>query len=126
MPKSKGFTLIELMIALVVIAILAAIAVPAYRDSVIKGNRRAAQTAVLDLANLQQQFFVSNRAYGSAAALGYTLPPEVATHYDLAITVNNAATPPTFLLTLTPKGGQAKDGALTVNSAGRRTPDNKW
>jgi type IV pilus assembly protein PilE len=49
----------------------------------------------------------------------------VAQFYDWDVTLN-AGPPPTFLITFTPKAGQASDGALTLDSQGTRTPAEKW
>ena len=81
MRKRNGFSLIELMIALAIIAILAAIAIPSYRQYVIRSHRRAAQTSLVDIANREQQYFAANRAYASKADLGYVLPTEVSDNY---------------------------------------------
>jgi type IV pilus assembly protein PilE len=53
-------------------------------------------------------------------------PNEVTKFYDVKIDVNSAATPPTFLITATPKTGtmQASDGNLTLKSDG--TKSGKW
>ena len=127
MTTSRGFTLIELMIVLVIAAILAAVAVPAYRDSVIKGNRRAAQAAMMDIVNRQQQFFVANRTFATTAeiAICENPPPEVSAHYTCAITLD-AGPPPGFTVTMTAIGGQAKDGNISVDSVGVKTPADKW
>lgn len=125
MTKSKGFTLIELMIVLVVVAILAAIAYPSYRESVKKGNRRAAQAEMMEIVNREHQFFIANRAYADTAALGYTLPPDVIGNYTHAVTLD-AGPPPGFTVTFTAIGGQVSDGNLTVNSLGVKTPAEKW
>jgi type IV pilus assembly protein PilE len=126
MRKSSGFTLIELMIALVIIAILAAIAIPSYRQYVIRSNRRAAQASLMDIANREHQYFVANRAYADDAELGYVLPTDVSEHYTFDIVPDNASSPPTFTITFTPQGGQAGDGDLTLNSEGEKTPPEKW
>lgn len=123
----KGITLIELMVVVIIAAILAAIAIPSYSAYVLRGNRRAAQATMMEIATRQHQFFAANRAYaGSAAALGYTLPPEVAANYTVAI-APVAGPPPGFTITFTPTGRQASDGAaLTLNSAGVKGPADKW
>jgi type IV pilus assembly protein PilE len=66
-PGAKGFTLIELMIAVAVVGILAAIVVPSYRDYV---RRSALQESFANLSDLRvklEQFYQSNRNYGGAA-----------------------------------------------------------
>jgi type IV pilus assembly protein PilE len=125
MTKSKGFTLIELMIVLVVVAILAAVAYPTYRESVKKGNRRAAQAEMMEIVNREHQFFIANRTYADTAALGYTLSPEVIGNYTHAVTLD-AGPPPGFTVTFTAIGAQVSDGNLTVNSLGVKTPADKW
>jgi type IV pilus assembly protein PilE len=125
MKKHKGFTLIELMITILVVAILASIAVPSYRQYVIRGNRTAAQATMMDIATRQQQFFVANRTYATAAQLGFVLPAEVAANYALDIDLDPGP-PPGFLITLDARNSQASDGDLTLNSEGVKGPAGKW
>lgn len=125
MNKQRGFTLIELMVVLIVIAILAAIAYPSYRESVKRGNRRAAQSVMMEIVNREHQYFIANRVYADTAALNYTLPPEVDSNYDFAI-VLDAGPPPGFTVNFTAKNAQVSDGDLSINSVGVKTPVDKW
>jgi type IV pilus assembly protein PilE len=125
--RKRGFTLIELMIVLAIVAILATVAFPSYQNSVRKSNRAAAKSQMLELANRQQQFLLANRRYATYAELtsaGFSLPGDVSKFYTPTITT--AASPPTFTITFTATGSQATDGNLTLGSDGTRTPADKW
>lgn len=126
--RAAGFTLIELMITVAIVALLAAIAFPSYQSHVRKGYRAAAQSFLMDVAQKQTQFLIDNRAYASTtAALSVTTPTDVNNLYTISIAVT-AGPPPTFTVTATPKAGtvQASDSVLTINQAGQKTPTDKW
>ena len=127
-PQQSGFTLIELMITVAIVAILAAVAYPSYTRYIVKSNRAAAQAQMLDIANREQQFLLANRAYATYSAMttsGYSLPTALASKYTPSITVG-AGTVPGFTVTFTATGSQASDGDLTVNSEGVKAPASKW
>lgn len=123
----KGFTLIEMLITVTIVCILAAIALPSYQQHVIRSNRSAAQSQMMDIANREQQYLLANRTYASKALLeeNYTLPTSVSSKYDYEITVGTD-TVPSYLITFTPTGTQADDGDLTLSSEGVKTPIDKW
>src|SRR5688572_1020039 len=135
MCRNRGFTLIELMITVVVVGILAAIAYPSY-EAYMKRNRRAeAQQLLASIANREAQYLLDSRMYTNViGATGlnanterWTCTPSGApttcstNYYDITVTVDNAATPPTFTATATAKANQVPDGNLTINQAGAKT-----
>ena len=61
--QQRGFTLIELMIVVAVIGILAAVAYPAYTDSVLKGRRAQGRTALAELMQQQERYMTQNNTY---------------------------------------------------------------
>ncbi len=130
MRRERGFTLIEIVVVVAIIGILAAIAFPSYRNQVIKSNRAAAQAYIADLANKEQLYLQTARGYGSLSDLGITtgsIPTEVARMYDITIDTQNGP-PPSFSVKATPKGSQASDGWIAIDSSGTKTSQNpnKW
>lgn len=125
--RQVGFTLIEVMVVVVIVAILATVALPAYQDSVRKGRRASAQGFLLDLAQREQQYFVDGRAYATSLSdMGVTVPSDVDKYYLITIEVD-AGPPPNFVLVATPKTGpQSTDGKLSIDRAGNRLPAGKW
>ena len=61
-----GFTLIEMLVALVIVGILLFVALPGYQYAVIKSTRAAARAALLDLTSRQEQYFVNHKRYAVA------------------------------------------------------------
>lgn len=122
-----GFTLIELMVVVVIVAILTSIAYPSYQQHIVRVHRSAAQSLMLDLANREQQWFAANRTYATDEALGFSMPNDLSGFYtgDIAPV---SGPPPGFTITFTPVvgGSQADDGALTLDGVGNKTPADKW
>ena len=64
-----GFTLIELMITVAIVAVLAAVAYPSYMSQIRRSHRAEAKTALLQIQVAEEKYFLSNNAYGTAALL---------------------------------------------------------
>jgi type IV pilus assembly protein PilE len=134
--RDRGFTLIELMVAVVIVSILAAIAYPSYKTYILKGHRAAAQAFLMDAAQRQQQYFLDNRTYATSlsalfgtATEAAAVPNEVSPYYGTPIVATTALPPPpTFVITATPQGSQATNNeqAMTINQLGVKTPSNYW
>ena len=121
--RSAGFTLIELMIAVAIVAVLLAVARPSYREHVRKSSRAEAQAYMMAVETRQQQFLVDTRAYAATvAAVGVSVPANVNAAYTLDMPTPTAV-PPAYTLTLTPKIGQSSErcGTLSINSVGTKT-----
>jgi type IV pilus assembly protein PilE len=119
--KTRGFTLIELIIVITIIGILVAIAVPSYQNHLRKGRRAEAQGFVTQISQRQQQYLLDARTYAfTVADLGLTAPAAVSAHY--AITITGGANPPQFTVTADPSAStvQAPDGILTMTHTGAK------
>lgn len=129
----RGFTLIELMIAVAIIGIIVGLGFPSYTKHIARGKRSATQSFMVSVASRQEQAMLNSRAYfaiptGAAAewtARNITLPAEVSGNYTVTVAADNAATPPTWTITATPIGKQATNdngcGTLTYNHTGAKT-----
>lgn len=110
----KGFSLIELMIAVAIVTIIAAIAYPAYTDQVQKNNRSDAKVALMQLSQAMQRLYTEENSYISATLGGGGIYPSTSPegYYTLSISDLDATT---YTLTATPVAGAptAKDSKCT-------------
>ena len=133
----QGFTLIELMIVLAIVAILASIALPSYRSSIAKGNRAAARAQLMQAAQYMQRFYSANDRYDADRTGNTTIwaimppsllraPAEGSQLYEISnIGVNaSSANQSTFQLIMRPIAGasMANDscGAYTLTQSGAK------
>ena len=121
--SARGFTLIELLIVITIVAILAAVAVPAYHEYIKRSYRSEAQAYLMTIAARQQQYLLDTRGF-SVADLDSIVsqPRNVASAYTVTMTTDGGP-PPTFTLTATPRAAQASErcGALTLDQTGTKT-----
>jgi type IV pilus assembly protein PilE len=122
-----GFTLIEVMIVVSIVAILAAIALPSYQNSVKRANRADAKALLTENAQfLEKNFTEANRydkdAAGNDVVLPRTESPRDSSSPMYAISLTAAAS--IFTLTATPIEGSMMDGdtcgSFTLNQLGQK------
>jgi type IV pilus assembly protein PilE len=130
----NGFTLIELVIVVAIMAILASIALPAYNDSISKTRRADGQGALMGFANAMERHFTTNGTYlgaGTEGTDGTTTGPSTvfstsspvdgsAVYYNLEI---QAATGSTYTLVAEAAGAQNGNGDMRLTSTGLRSWD---
>lgn len=135
--QGAGFTLMDLLIAVAIVGILAAIAFPSYTNAVVKTKRRAAQVCLASFATHMERFYTTNLRYDqTVAGVAMNTTALRALNLECASTRNTGAdysygfaadspTASTYSLVATPAGRQAtKDarcGELSVNQAGVRS-----
>lgn len=146
-----GFSLMELMIAVVIIGILMSVAIPGYQEYVRRANQAAAKAILMEVSNRQEQYLIKAGAYsGSYTAAGcvfgelaYTVPTEVCTNFDIALTAGNLPVTysvdamrglPTFRVSASGKAGTIQDGypaagattEYSINQFGLKLPVSAW
>jgi type IV pilus assembly protein PilE len=127
--RSGGFTLIELMITIAIVALLASIAIPSYSSFIARGKRADARGQLLQAAQYMQRFYAANDAFNtsrSGQAIADSMPTplqrapaEGVQVYTLSINATSAA----YTLTMAPSGTMASDpcASFILNSAGVRS-----
>lgn len=128
-PRQQGFTLIEIMIAVAIIGILAAIAIPSYNNSRLKGNRSDGLAILNEVMQAQERFAAANGTYTTnMTAMGYVAnQPSDKGYYQVSAATCGAGINIAVCVNLTARaqGTQRDDdngnnGDLSLNSRGTK------
>ena len=126
--RATGFTLIEVMITVAIIGILAAIALPSYKNYIRRGQQPEAFNALSDYRTKMEQYYQDNRNYGStgttcadnATANSWNgFAPNGAKYFTFTCATSN--TQQAYTITATATAGQVKDDTYTIDQNGNRT-----
>lgn len=133
LPKrvGQGMTLIELLIAIVIVGLLASIAVPSYNEFIWRGLRSVGNAELLKVLARQEQFYLNTKQYATnLTALGYSANPYYVNREGESTTsgksiykieLASGATTSAFTLEADPQNGQTSDticGKLTLSNTG--------
>ena len=123
--RSKaGFTLVELMIVVAIVAILSAIAYPSYSNYIIKTRRTAAKACLSEYSNYMERFYTTNLTYLAAPDPGLDCEGAAQTGNYYVYSYSVTPTVSVYTVQAVPTTAQAdtKCGTLSIDQAGVRIP----
>ena len=122
MQRQSGFTLIELMVTVAIIAILAAVALPSYTQFVIRGKLQEGTSNLLAMRTKMELFFQDNRTFVGACVAGTTASLPAGLKYFTITCPPASLTATTYLVQIDGLGGDLTGLTMTVDQANvRRT-----
>ncbi|HVQ61685.1 MAG TPA: type IV pilin protein [Burkholderiales bacterium] len=118
MHRHSGFTLIEVMITIAIVAILAAVALPNYSAYITRGKIAEATSNLLAMRTKMEQFFQDNRTYAGACAAGTVAALPTGKYFTYSCPT---LTPTTYTVRANGVGNDLANLALTIDQANVRT-----
>ena len=133
MKSTNGFTLIELMIVVMIVGVLMAIALPSYKDYVLKSHRTDAHSSLVDIAARQERFVAQRNTYtleisaNNGLSMGRITSAEG--YYDLTVEACGDGIDTCYLIKANATGSQMADtdcAEMTYDSVGAKVPAACW
>jgi len=121
LKTNRGFTLIELMVTVAIVAILLALALPNFGDKAKKARRSDAYTAIEQVTAAQERYFATRHAYANFADPFNSTPtlPSPQGFYTVAVSGVSAGSPMNYTVTATPVATQAQAGDTACTTISR-------
>jgi len=122
MNTQKGFTLLELMIVVVIVAILAAVAIPSYQSHMIKTRRVTAAACLQEMAQWMERSYTTAMSYADLTLPAMQCSTDLTDYYTFSLTDQTART---YAISAAPQGAQSTGdplacGTLTIDQAGQK------
>ena len=126
--RGAGFTLIELMVAVAVVAILAAIAYPSYTGQIVKTRRSAGAACLMEQAQFMERYYSTNMGYAGAVLPDTACTKDLGDHYSFEFSAGPDAT--SYTLSAIPQGQQesrdSQCGTLSINERGTKAASGSY
>ena len=120
--RKKGFTLIELVVVIGIVAILVTLALPSFQDALRKSRRSDAMNTIMDIHLAEERYRANNLAYGENADLLFASPQmSPKGHYSVAAATVDATETTSYIITATAQSPQDQDycgNFILTNTAG--------
>jgi len=120
--KQSGITLVELLVVVVIMGIITSIALPSYREYMIRANRVDAKAALLEIAAAQEEWYLQNNSYTTTLGSGGLNLSGISKYKNYTVAIESASATD-YIASATAREGQASDEecpVFAIDALGRK------